>query len=506
MSLQKPNNLQSQLRFAGLFSLLTLIANPVSAAAALEWQQQALEASLQLELQGISTAEFAAQQPQLQQKLLALLQQLDPNNKSSALSQLNLQGTLPAANSNLLQLLHRCEQWYQQHGGYSCRLGSIRQQWQRAQLQGQLPDRVALRQQTRQLQQFKMAAALQNRQIHWDFNGLDQAFLVDQVQLWCRELFPQHTSLRLQLGDMLLTQGAAKAVTLPWQVTHHPSTSLLNIHLTQAALAYSQQQGGYQLSYRNYSPILHPSEGWPVEYGPQVAVVAQTAVDAWLLAQSLAVLPPDKHPQLLAATKGKLPTAAAALLKIATATSTVLQPSAHWYSWLADQQPWQPQAALQLQYQIRQQPTAAKRPYLAIWVSTQDQQLVRQLSLQGQQSRWYQELRQWWRRIGKAAELPLDSLAGATRKAGSYQLSWDGRDEQGKPVPPGDYVLHLEIAREHGEHEKLSLPLQFQTGKEGRSSGQLELGSIHWQVKTALTAQTKKAGSAASDMASVMTP
>ncbi|RVU40445.1 DUF2271 domain-containing protein [Rheinheimera riviphila] len=480
-----PINLQLALLWSGVFGLLTL-THPVSAASAVQWQQPALGGSLQLELQGISATEFAALQPKLQQKLLMLLQQLDSNNNSSALSQLNQQGIMPAADSALLQLLHRCEHWYLQTSGFSCRLGSIRQQWQRAQLQNQLPDRVALRQQTRQLQQSKQAETLQNRQIQWDFSGLEQAFLVDELRLWCRQLFPQSTQLKLQLGDVTVIDGVAGALTLPWQIDNSQTAPLLDLHLQQAALAYSKQQGGYQLSYRSYSPLLHPSEGWPVEYGPQVAVVASTAVDAWLLAQSLAVLPKEQHPPLLAGTTGHSSSVApaAALLKITTTTSTLLQPSAHWYNWLTDQQQWQPQAAMQLNYQIRPQAAAAKRPYLAIWVSTKDQQLVRQLSLQGQQARWYQELRQWWRRIGKPAQLPLDSLAGATRKAGSYQLAWDGRDEQGKPVPPGDYVLHLEIAREHGEHEKLSLPLQFQAGNKGNTTGHLELGAIQWQIQS----------------------
>jgi len=476
-----PNN-QQRMLLAGLIGWLTLLTQPVNAAASLRWQQPALGATLQLDLQGVGGAEFAAEKAKLQQQLQQLLQQFDGNEPNSALSQLNQQGIMPAANSALLQLIQRCEQWYQQHGGFSCRLGSLRQQWQQAQLQGQLPDRVALRQQTRQLQQLKSADAVQNRQILWDFSGLEQAFVVDALRLWCRQTFPQRTQLKLQLGDVTVIDGVAGSLTIPWQIDNSHTAPLLDLRLQQTALAYSKQQGGYQLSYRSYSPLLLPSEGWPVEYGPQVAVVATTAVDAWLLAQSLAVLPPEKHPQLLAASNGQIPTAA--LLKIATATGAVLQPSTQWFNWIADQQQWQPQAAMELHYQIRTQPAAAKRPYLAIWVSTKDQQLVRQLSLQGQQVRWYQELRLWWRRIGKPGELPLDSLAGATRKAGSYQLAWDGRDEQGRPVPPGDYLLQLEIAREHGEHEKLSLPLKFEAGSKGKTSGRLELGAIQWQIQS----------------------
>lgn len=497
MLLQKPNtnpnNSQSQRLCCGLLGLVALVGHPVSAEPVLQWQQPALGATLQLELQGVNAAEFSRQQPQLQQKITLLLQQLDAGVADSALSQLNQQGVLPALDSELAKLLARCEHWYQHTSGFSCRLGSIRQQWQRAQLQGQLPDRVALRQQTRQLQQSKQAEALQNRHIQWDFNGLEQAFLVDELRLWCRQLFPQSTQLKLQLGDVTVIDGVPGALTLPWQIDNSQTAPLLDLRLQQTALAFSKQQGGYQLSYRNYSPLLHPSEGWPVEYGPQVAVVATTAVDAWLLAQSLAVLPKELHPPLLAGNNGKTP--AAALMQITTATSTVLQPSTQWYSWLAEQQRWQPQAAMQLKYQIRPQAAAAKRPYLAIWVSTKEQQLVRQLCLQGQQARWYQELRQWWRRIGKPAQLALDSLAGATRKAGSYQLEWDGRDEQGRPVPPGEYVLHLEIAREHGEHEKLSLPLQFTAGSNGKTNGRFELGDIQWQVKSTQVVQASSSRS-----------
>ncbi|OBP15681.1 hypothetical protein A5320_10230 [Rheinheimera sp. SA_1] len=488
-----PNNRQSQRLCCGLLGLVVLVGHPVSAGPTLRWQQPAFGATLQLELQGVSTADFARQQRQLQQKITLLSQQLDTSLADSALSQLNQQGVQPAPDSALASLLTRCEHWYQQTRGFSCRLGSIHQQWQRAQLQGQLPDRVALRQQSRQLQHPPPEVAMQNRHIHWNFRGLEQAFLLDELRKWCQQLFPQSSQLKLQLGDVTVIDGVAGAVTLPWQINNSNTAALLDLSLQQVALAYSKQQGGYQLSYRNYSPLLHPSEGWPVEYGPQVAVVATTAVDAWLLAQSLAVLPKELHPPLLAGNNGKTP--AAALMQITTATSTVLQPSTQWYSWLAEQQRWQPQAAMQLKYQIRPQAAAAKRPYLAIWVSTKEQQLVRQLSLQGQQARWYQELRQWWRRIGKPAQLALDSLAGATRKAGSYQLEWDGRDEQGRPVPPGEYVLHLEIAREHGEHEKLSLPLQFTAGSNGKTNGRFELGDIQWQVKSTQIVQASSSRS-----------
>jgi thiamine biosynthesis lipoprotein len=31
-------------------------------------------------------------------------------------------------------------------------------------------------------------------------------------------------------------------------------------------------------------------------------------------------------------------------------------------------------------------------------------------------------------------------------------LAWDGKDEQGKAVNAGKYLIHIETSREHGDH------------------------------------------------------
>jgi len=42
-------------------------------------------------------------------------------------------------------------------------------------------------------------------------------------------------------------------------------------------------------------------------------------------------------------------------------------------------------------------------------------------------------------------------VAGGTQASGRLRLSWDGRNERGEPVPPGIYVLRLEVEADRGQ-------------------------------------------------------
>ena len=99
-----------------------------------------------------------------------------------------------------------------------------------------------------------------------------------------------------------------------------------------------------------------------------------------------------------------------------------------------------------------------RKPYLAIWISRASGEPVRQLLVLGDRSRWLRELPQWWRRYGRDDEAAVHGIARPTRQPGHYSLSWDGRDDAGRMSPAGDYVLHVEAAREHGGHEWVGLP------------------------------------------------
>jgi len=92
-------------------------------------------------------------------------------------------------------------------------------------------------------------------------------------------------------------------------------------------------------------------------------------------------------------------------------------------------------------------------PYIAVWVEDPAGDLVDTISLwyeAGKGTRWLPDLRRWY----AASDGGNDATtSGATRVAGSYTVAWDGTDLDGRPVAAGDYVLHIEAAREHGPYE-----------------------------------------------------
>lgn len=110
-----------------------------------------------------------------------------------------------------------------------------------------------------------------------------------------------------------------------------------------------------------------------------------------------------------------------------------------------------------------------RRPYVAAWFADKDGFPVRTLLLWVQSTgpgpRWIPDLRQWYRddrlrRIVDDQDL-VDAVSSPTRSVGTYKVSWDGNDDLGQPLPPGEYTLLVEAAREHGTYqlirEKLTL-------------------------------------------------
>lgn len=105
-------------------------------------------------------------------------------------------------------------------------------------------------------------------------------------------------------------------------------------------------------------------------------------------------------------------------------------------------------------------------PYVAIWIEDERRQAthvalwydVAMADQEGQE--WLKDLRQWWRRGGRALSLPVDGLTGATKGPGQYSIDTQISDALTK-LPAGKYRLMVEAAREVGGREVLQLPLEL---------------------------------------------
>ncbi len=118
------------------------------------------------------------------------------------------------------------------------------------------------------------------------------------------------------------------------------------------------------------------------------------------------------------------------------------------------------------------------QPYVAVWLEPAGGGAIRTVTVwyevkkTGNEpgTKWLSDLRAWWRKGGKSMKMPADGISGATRAPGAYAI----------PLPAdlkGDYVVHVEAAREAGGREVVSLPVKLPAAG-ARGSGKTELGAI----------------------------
>lgn len=131
------------------------------------------------------------------------------------------------------------------------------------------------------------------------------------------------------------------------------------------------------------------------------------------------------------------------------------------------------------------------RPYIAVWIEGADQSIAANLSVWYQTdpkkedgTQWLKDLRQWWRRGGRALQMPVDGVTGATRPVGEHLLSFKGASKPLASLAPGKYTVVVEAAREVGGRELLRLPLEWPgTGKQhATAQGKTELGTVTLDV------------------------
>lgn len=132
------------------------------------------------------------------------------------------------------------------------------------------------------------------------------------------------------------------------------------------------------------------------------------------------------------------------------------------------------------------------KPYVALWIENEKGESANlavwyQLEERGQKSdkgeEWLKDMRQWWRRIGRDTDMPVDGVSGATRAPGKNLVTFiEGKAPLGK-LKNGNYVLMVEAAREVGGRELVKVPFVWPAASEQSAKGKKELGEISVSVK-----------------------
>lgn len=131
------------------------------------------------------------------------------------------------------------------------------------------------------------------------------------------------------------------------------------------------------------------------------------------------------------------------------------------------------------------------RPYVAGWIEGPDSVHVADLTVwydtemkNGQGETWLKDLRQWWRKSGRSAKLPIDGVSSPTRPVGQHTVELPLSKVSLPPSEKGQYHLIVEAAREVGGRELVRIPFTWD-GKNAvavSGSGKTELGSIKFRI------------------------
>ncbi|MET0676302.1 MAG: DUF2271 domain-containing protein [Bradyrhizobium sp.] len=127
------------------------------------------------------------------------------------------------------------------------------------------------------------------------------------------------------------------------------------------------------------------------------------------------------------------------------------------------------------------------RPYVAFWIESKDGGKISNLAVwydtkqkANEGTKWLKDMRQWWRRTGQELSLPMDGLSSPTRQPGTHQFKIDAAARPLSELPPGDYTLIVEAAREVGGRELLRIPFQWppRAAQVLEAKGEHEISSI----------------------------
>ena len=127
------------------------------------------------------------------------------------------------------------------------------------------------------------------------------------------------------------------------------------------------------------------------------------------------------------------------------------------------------------------------RPYVAIWIEDSAGKVAANLSVwydidlkDDEGEKWLKDIRQWWRRTGRALELPADGVSSPTRPPGANKISFRSDSGPLAKLAPGDYTLIVEASREVGGKEMVEIPFKWAPGTEATASakGKEELGAV----------------------------
>ncbi|HXB08906.1 MAG TPA: DUF2271 domain-containing protein, partial [Puia sp.] len=422
-------------------------------------------------------------------------------------------GTPVQISRELFEVLSLFDQWRERTGGaLDASAETITRVWKQAAKDQRLPATAELE-----------AAVEKVKQLHWRLDPatrsathLDNAPLM--LNSFAKSYIIQHAAdagraasgaaaIIVNIGGDLVVSGNTRETILVSDPTaaaenDNPIDRLL---VGNAAIATSgNYRRGENIGGHWYSHIVDPRTGQPADQILSATVVAPGATDAGALATSFNVMSPAESIQLAKTIPG------VEYLIITRSGERIQSPG-----WRALELPAAaPRPAIKTSPDATQATTPAsasitkdfelivnleinlqkegsvKRPYVAVWVEDENHASVRTITLWHGAERYLPELRSWflkYRGLYNTDKNFSSSVTSATRSAGKYAVKWDGKDDKGNDVPPGKYIVKIEISREHGTYQLMRQEIDCDdTPKSFTLPGNIEISaaSLDYRKKT----------------------
>ena len=369
--------------------------------------------------------------------------------------------------------------------------------WKMAERAGSLPSESTLREAiTRACRNHwtlnpLAGTATRNSDVKLLMNSFVKSYILQQV-IRSVMAVPGVSGARVNIGGDIVNAGETPEpvrVTDPFGADNARPLAVVNA--SGLAIATSgDYKRGFQIAGSHFSHIVDPRTGRPAGGIASATVVSPDAATAGALATAFNILEPEesqrlaaKHPgteYLLITREGERIESEGwkALQSVDTKSKEPLLQQAVQGNWEKD-------ASVNVTFELKRFESRARRPFIAVWVEDKDGKLIRTLALWFNKPRWVPDLKAWNRKHGqKEYKEPTDlhSLGSATRPAGSYTLSWDGRNDDGELVNTGDYTIYVEAVREHGGYELIKQTLNCKRkGQKKEIKGAVELEGARFE-------------------------
>jgi thiamine biosynthesis lipoprotein ApbE len=377
----------------------------------------------------------------------------------------------------LFEVLGLFDQWRERtEGALDASAEAVTRVWKQAEKRSALPSRGELN-----------SAVEAVRQRHWQLDAAHRtathlSYTPLALNSFAKSYIAGHAadavlkergvrSVVVNIGGDLVVRGAVRErvdVADPKSDAEN-AAPIVSIDVRDRTIATSgNYRRGEEIGGRHYSHIVDPRTGLPCYEILSSTVIASNPADAGAMATAFSVLAPQESRRVAASVPG------AEYLLITRSGQRIMSPG--FAALIAAAQPVpSPSPApspdawdgmqLTITFDLAKQGMRARRPYLAAWVEDTNKFPVRTLALWYNRDRWLPELRAWYRsdHVRAAAEGKdlAHSIASATRSSGHYTLQWDGKDNQGKLVKAGKYVVYIECAREHGGYDLFHHEIDF---------------------------------------------